>query len=112
MRRTAPHRSDAWRVTVVEGGFPDARLPTPDSQPDALSAPRQAGGGRRISTLPRMDDLTLARTAAARAAGIIARWRGRIDGAEYKGNVDPVTAADRQADAATAALIPEHRPGH
>jgi len=58
-----------------------------------------------------MDDLTLARTAAARAAGIIARWRGRIDGAEYKGNVDPVTAADREAEATIAALIAEHRPG-
>ena len=57
-----------------------------------------------------MDDLALARTAALAAAGIIVGWRDRIDGADYKGTVDPVTVADREAEAAIAALIAEHRP--
>jgi myo-inositol-1(or 4)-monophosphatase len=58
-----------------------------------------------------MDDLTLARTAAAEAAAIIASWRGRIEGADFKGNVDPVTIADREAEAAITSLIATHRPG-
>jgi myo-inositol-1(or 4)-monophosphatase len=57
-----------------------------------------------------MDDLALARTAAAMAAGIIGAWRGQIDGADYKGEVNPVTVADREAEAAIIALIAEHRP--
>lgn len=57
-----------------------------------------------------MDDLTLARTAASVAAEIIRGWRGRIDGASYKGDVDPVTIADREAEAAITALIATHRP--
>jgi myo-inositol-1(or 4)-monophosphatase len=57
-----------------------------------------------------MDDLTLARTAAAEAAAIITRWRGRIGGAEFKGDVDPVTVADQEAEAAITALIATHRP--
>jgi myo-inositol-1(or 4)-monophosphatase len=57
-----------------------------------------------------MDDLTLARLATTAAAGIIIGWRDRTDGADYKGEVDPVTAADREAEAAIAALITEHRP--
>lgn len=58
-----------------------------------------------------MDDLTLARTAAsAAAAAVIRGWRGRIDGADYKGEVDPVTVADREAEAVIAALLREHRP--
>lgn len=57
-----------------------------------------------------MDDLSLARTAAAAAADIIRAWRGRIEGADYKGDVDPVTIADREAEAAIVALISRHRP--
>lgn len=58
-----------------------------------------------------MDDLTLARSAAAEAAAIIAGWRGRIEGAHFKGDVDPVTIADREAEAAITSLIATHRPG-
>ncbi|HAX81554.1 MAG TPA: inositol monophosphatase [Actinobacteria bacterium] len=58
-----------------------------------------------------MDDLTLARLAAAEAAAIIASWRGRIEGADFKGDVDPVTIADREAEAAITSLIATHRPG-
>src|SRR5512145_1606804 len=58
-----------------------------------------------------MGDLALARTAAAEAAAIIAGWRGRIEGADFKGDVDPVTIADREAEAAISALIAAHRPG-
>ncbi len=57
-----------------------------------------------------MDDLTLARTAASTAAEIIVGWRDRIEGADYKGAVDPVTVADREAETAIAALIAHHRP--
>ncbi len=58
-----------------------------------------------------MNDLALARAAAAAAAAIIASWQGRLFGTEFKGEVDPVTAADREAEAAITELIFRHRPG-
>jgi len=55
-----------------------------------------------------MDDLEVARAAAAAASEII---RARLAGpAEYKGPVDPVTAADREAEAAITRVIGSHRP--
>lgn len=57
-----------------------------------------------------MDDLTLARGAAMAAAEVIVGWHGRIAGADYKGAVDPVTVADREAEAVIAELIAAHRP--
>lgn len=57
-----------------------------------------------------VDDLSLACRAAAEAAAIILSWRERLDGADFKGEVNPVTAADREAEGAIAALIREHRP--
>ena len=56
-----------------------------------------------------MDDLTLARTAAAEAARVI--LQGATRSADFKGAVDPVTAVDRAAEAAITSLIASERPG-
>ena len=56
-----------------------------------------------------MDDLALARAAAAEAASLIL---GGVSGsAEFKGAVDPVTAVDRAAEEAIAGVIRSERPG-
>lgn len=57
-----------------------------------------------------MNDLELARAAAAAGAAIVADWAGRLESADFKGVVDPVTAADREAEAAILAMITSHRP--
>jgi myo-inositol-1(or 4)-monophosphatase len=57
-----------------------------------------------------MDDLELARLAARTASGIVAAWAGRLRSAEFKGAVDPVTRADREAEQAVLDLITSHRP--
>lgn len=57
-----------------------------------------------------MDDLAIARAAAAAAAEVIVGWHGRLTGVDYKGEVDPVTVADREAEEAIAGLIAQHRP--
>ncbi len=59
----------------------------------------------------RVNDRDLARAAAAAAAEVILGWHGRLAGADYKGEVDPVTAADREAEAAITSLIEGHRLG-
>ncbi|MEX0825931.1 MAG: inositol monophosphatase family protein [Acidimicrobiia bacterium] len=55
-----------------------------------------------------MDDLQLARAAAVAAARIISEAGTRV--ADFKGAVDPVTAADREAEAAITAIIQRERP--
>jgi myo-inositol-1(or 4)-monophosphatase len=55
-----------------------------------------------------MDDLDVARAAASAAADIV-RAAG-IAGTEFKGNVNPVTAADRDAEAAITRIIQRERP--
>lgn len=57
-----------------------------------------------------MDDLALARGASAVAAGIIRDWGTRAKATRFKGEVDPVTAADRAAEEAIVAMISRHRP--
>lgn len=57
-----------------------------------------------------MDDLTLARAAAAAGADIVADWATRLQTTDYKGPVDPVTAADRESEAAILGLLAQHRP--
>ena len=57
-----------------------------------------------------MDDLTLARTAAEVASRIVTGWADRLESADFKGIGNPVTEADREAEAAILALIEEHRP--
>jgi myo-inositol-1(or 4)-monophosphatase len=57
-----------------------------------------------------VDDLELAREAARRAAEVIKAWRSRLDGADYKGPVDPVTRADVEAEAAITDLLRAERP--
>ncbi len=57
-----------------------------------------------------MDDLTLARTAAAAGAAVVAGWADRLESVDLKGVVDPVTEADREAEEAILGLLAEHRP--
>lgn len=57
-----------------------------------------------------MNDLELARAAAAAGAAVVATWADRVGDADFKGAVDPVTAADRESEQAILELIAEHRP--
>ena len=57
-----------------------------------------------------VNDLELALAAARRGADVLQRWFRRVDGAEWKGEVDPVTAADREAEEAIVAAIAAERP--
>ncbi len=57
-----------------------------------------------------MDDLTLALEAARAGARVVREWMGRLEAADFKGEVDPVTAADRQAEEAVLELIRSRRP--
>ena len=57
-----------------------------------------------------MNDLELARAAALAGAEIVADWSGRLESADFKGAVNPVTAADRESEEAILSLIIEHRP--
>lgn len=61
-------------------------------------------------TLRSMDDLSLAIEAATRAAAIVRERYGQGLDAELKGSVNPVTEADRSAEAAIIDLITRHRP--
>lgn len=58
-----------------------------------------------------MDDLALARAAASAASRVVAGWHRRLETAEFKGEVDPVTAADRGAEQAIVEVLRGHRPG-
>ena len=55
-----------------------------------------------------MDDLALARAAAAEAARVIQAGGSRS--ADYKGVVDPVTAVDREAETVIVEMIRDERP--
>jgi len=57
-----------------------------------------------------MDDLTVALTAARAGAEVLRRWTDRDLQTEFKGAGNPVTAADREAEAAVVAVLGEHRP--
>lgn len=57
-----------------------------------------------------VDDLDLAREAASAAGAVIRRWFRRVERADFKGRVDPVTAADREAEAAITGLLERERP--
>jgi myo-inositol-1(or 4)-monophosphatase len=57
-----------------------------------------------------MNDLELAREAAAIGAGIVADWADRFGGADLKGAVNPVTQADHESEQAILQLLAEHRP--
>jgi myo-inositol-1(or 4)-monophosphatase len=55
-------------------------------------------------------DLDVAIAAAHRGGGAIKPWMGRIQDADFKGEVDPVTQADRQSEAAIIAAIADAFP--
>jgi myo-inositol-1(or 4)-monophosphatase len=57
-----------------------------------------------------MDDLELAVSAARAGAEVVARWFRRVDRADFKGAVDPVTEADRESEAVIVSHISRHRP--
>ena len=65
---------------------------------------------RGTYTVGSVDDLGIARTAAAAAAGVIRDHAARPRRADFKGAVDPVTAADREAEQAIVELIRFHHP--
>jgi myo-inositol-1(or 4)-monophosphatase len=58
-----------------------------------------------------MDDLAVAREAAGAGAAVVRRWYRRIERADFKGATNPVTEADRQAEAAIVEVIGAHRSG-
>jgi myo-inositol-1(or 4)-monophosphatase len=57
-----------------------------------------------------MDDLAVAVAAARAGAAIVRRWFRRTGDPDMKGTVDPVTRADREAEAAVAEVLRLHRP--
>ncbi len=61
-------------------------------------------------TEPPLSDLEVARRAARAGAEVVTSWWGRAAGADLKGPVDPVTAADRESEAAILSTIRRHRP--
>lgn len=56
------------------------------------------------------DDLAVALNAARVGAEAVRTWLGRIDRADYKGEVDPVTAADRASEAEIVDALRRARP--
>jgi myo-inositol-1(or 4)-monophosphatase len=57
-----------------------------------------------------VNDLELALAAARTGGDVLRRWFRRIEGADWKGEVDPVTAADREAEAVIVGMIADARP--
>lgn len=57
-----------------------------------------------------MHDLDIALQAARAGAAVVRSYFGRSLETEFKGSVDPVTAADREAEAAVLEVIRHHRP--
>lgn len=57
-----------------------------------------------------MDDLSLAREAAAAGAAIVAQGLNGDHDTHYKGRFDPVTAVDQASEAAIIGLLEQHRP--
>ncbi len=55
-------------------------------------------------------DLDVAVAAARDGSDVIRSWLGRLRGADFKGEVDPVTAADRESEAIVIARIAETFP--
>ena len=68
---------------------------------------------RSVSTHPRVSDmnaslqkdLDLAISAARRGSEAVQSWIGHLQGADFKGEVDPVTEADRESEALIIAAI-------
>lgn len=60
--------------------------------------------------MPAVDDLAVALAAARAGAAAVRSFFGRGLQADFKGAVDPVTAADRAAESAVLAVLARHRP--
>jgi len=76
-----------------------------DPAPDRIAA---AAG---LPTVPAVDDLAIALEAARAGSEVVRRWFGHAPEPDFKGAVDPVTAADREAEEAVLAVLRRHRPG-
>lgn len=72
-----------------------------------MTAPRPP---RRSPTVPSVNDHEVAAQAARAGAEAVGRHFGRPLEPHFKGVVDPVTIADREAEAAVLAVIRRHRP--
>lgn len=57
-----------------------------------------------------MDDLAVALAAARAGSDVVRRWFGHPPEPDFKGAVDPVTVADREAEEAVLAVLGRHRP--
>ena len=57
-----------------------------------------------------MNDLEVALDAAHTGSDILRNWFRRIEAAEWKGDVDPVTRADKESEAAIIELLTSHFP--
>jgi myo-inositol-1(or 4)-monophosphatase len=57
-----------------------------------------------------MNDLDIARAAARAGADVLKRWFLKTGEPDMKGDVDPVTQADREAEAVIVGMITHHRP--
>jgi myo-inositol-1(or 4)-monophosphatase len=57
-----------------------------------------------------MDDLEIARAAAGAGGEVLRRWFLHTGEPHMKGDVDPVTEADREAEQVIVGIIAEHRP--
>ena len=57
-----------------------------------------------------MNDASLALEAARAGAAVVRDWAGRIGGPDYKAADDPVTQADREAEAAILGMLRAERP--
>ena len=58
-----------------------------------------------------MNDLQLARSATREGASAVRRLFGHLTSVDYKGKVDPVTAADRESEERIRTLVSRERPG-
>ena len=77
---------------------------------DRTSSPVQSVSSLGRDTIDPMTDLSVAVEAATAGADVIKKHFGTPPEAEYKGKFDPVTAVDREAEAAIIGVLAKHRP--
>jgi len=77
---------------------------------DRASSPVQSVRTRGADTIDPMADLAVAVEAATAGADVIKKHFGAPPETEYKGKFDPVTAVDREAEAAILSVLAQHRP--
>lgn len=88
---------------------------TKDSMTDLTDSTLRTGRSSTGPRVIRMDaslqqDLDVAVSAAQKGSDAIKPWMGRLQGADFKGEVDPVTVADRESEKVIIAAIKAARP--